>query len=135
MRRGCRRGRPTAPTRRSWALLRRHPEDVAGDVLARVGLDDLREAVPVRDAELPLDRGQQRVVEVEEAVAVAERLELLAPDRALQLAELRAADVLLGGHPDERVELRHVAVDRPQPRRGRRPADPGDGRALDGLFV
>ena len=41
-----------------------------------------------------LDRAQRRVVQVEEAVAVAQRLELLLPDRELQLAELGARHVL-----------------------------------------
>ena len=63
------------------------------------------ERPPVGDPVLPLDVAQLGVVEVEEPVAVAQRLELLLPDRELQLAELGPRHVPLGDHPDERVEL------------------------------
>ena len=45
------------------------------------------------------------IVPVEEPVAVAQRLELRRPDGELELAELGAAHVRLGEHPDERVDL------------------------------
>ena len=52
---------------------------------AGVQLDDLGERVPVVDPVVLLDASEERIVLVEEPVAVAQRLELLLPDRELQL--------------------------------------------------
>jgi hypothetical protein len=60
---------------------------------------------------------------VEEAVAVAQRGELLRPDRPVQLTHLRALDMRLGVGLDERLDVVEVdsAVDRLQARGECRP--------------
>src|SRR4051812_16940034 len=74
------------PARRIYILsVRDDLEHVVLDIEVRVGLDDLGERLAVVDAEQRADRGQRRVIRVEEPVAVAQRLELLAPHRPLQL--------------------------------------------------
>ena len=84
------------------------------------------------DAEVLLDGAESRIVEVEEPVAVAQRLELLLPYRHLQRTQLGAGHVLLGLHSDEGVHLVHRPVDRLEPRGHRRPAHRGD-HVLEGL--
>ena len=88
------------------------------------------ERPPVGDPVQPLDVAQLRIVQVEEPVSVAQRLELLPPHRKLQLAELRPTHVTLGEHPDECVELVGVSVDRLQPC-----GEGGAANAHDGLGV
>ena len=108
-------------------------EHVGGEVRRRyvgVGGDDLGQRPPVVDP-VPLpDQAQARVVEVEEPVAVAQRLELLAPDRPLEFAEVVAERVRFGDHADERVDVGHRAVDRLEPRGERGSAVAADGLAL-----
>src|SRR5262245_52309314 len=59
-----------------------------------------------------LDPAELGVVEVEEPVAIADRGELLAPDRQLELSELGPVEVTLGDHPGEGVDLVDVPVNR-----------------------
>src|SRR5256712_266002 len=109
--------RPARVVHGRLALCAVDPEDVRLEGDAGVELDDLGERVTIRDPERLLESAEDGVVEVEEAVAVAQRLELSLPDRELELAELGPADVALGDHPDEGVEPVDVAVDRPAPPR------------------
>src|SRR3954462_3632511 len=88
-------GRPPGPggsvdLRFARLRLRLDLEDVRLDVDARVELDHAGESRAVGDAVPLLDVAQCRVVRVEEPVAVAQRLELALPHRALQLPEVAA---------------------------------------------
>ncbi len=94
---------------------------------AGVDADEVREPPAVIDPVRREDRRQHRVVEVEEAVAVAQGLELLLPHCELQRPELASRDVPLRQHPDEGVELVDASVDRLQARCQRCPADTDDG--------
>ena len=96
--------RSRSPTAEPSSLLH-GDEHVVLHVDARVPLDDLPERPAVGDPVLPLDVAQHRIVQVEEPVPVAQSLELLLPDRQLQLAELRARNVALRDHAGERVEI------------------------------
>ena len=68
----------------------RHVEDVAGDIGVGVRLHDLRERVLVGHAVAVVDALERGIVEIEEAVAVAQRRELPLPDRALERPQLGA---------------------------------------------
>jgi hypothetical protein len=73
-------------------------KDVVIEICERdVGVEsnDLRERTSVVKPKSLLDEAQPGVVLVEEAVAVAEVLELLGPDVQLEFAELATADVRL----------------------------------------
>jgi hypothetical protein len=77
----------------------------------RVAADDARERLPLDEAH------DARVHElVPEAVAVAQRGELLAQDALRRGADQRARDVVLGQDPDPRVDLVDVRVDRREAR-------------------
>src|SRR5947209_3136340 len=68
--------RPARVVHGRLALRAVDPEDVRLEGDAGVELDDLGERVSVRDPERLLESAEDGVVEVEEAVAVAQRLEL-----------------------------------------------------------
>src|SRR2546430_9107002 len=82
----------------SW--LARELEDVRLERDTCVELHDLGQRVAWVDSEGGVDEPKRRVVQVEEAVAVSGRLELLLPHGELELAELGPHDVLLGDHAD-----------------------------------
>lgn len=112
----------------------RCPEHVRSDRGAGIQPDDARERPAVVEPVLLPDLAEARIVQVEEPVAVPQRLELLLPDRELELAELRARDVLLRDHSDERVELVWASVDRLETGGKGRPAG-ADDRVLLGAVA
>src|SRR6267143_5954439 len=90
-----------------------------------VELHDLGERVPGGEPKHRVENLQRGIVEIEEAVAIAEGLELLLPYRALELAEDGPVHVPLGDHPDEGVKPIDRAVDRLEARGDSRAADAG----------
>src|SRR5947208_16138602 len=93
---------------------------------AGVEPDDVRQRVSIVDAEERVYERKRGVELIEEAIAVPQGLELLLPDRELELPELGALEVLLGHHADERVDRVHVAVDRLEPSSERGAANADD---------
>ena len=91
-----------------------------------VAVEEEHVRLQVRDVRVPLDDlGQRRVIElvhqagrvgvlVEEAVAVAKRLELPGQDRLLGLAQRRAGQMVLAHQADKRLHVIDAAVDLPK---------------------